>query len=70
MAIISTIGRRSTRVRALIIAIYAVLMVGAVTMIYPFLIMLAGSTKSGVDVKDNRGIAAKIDFKFTVLPKN
>jgi len=31
---------------------YALLLVGSVTMIYPFLIMLSGSTKSAVDVKD------------------
>lgn len=52
MAIISQIGRRSPGVRLLIGAIYAVLVLGSVTMIYPFLIMVSGSTKSAVDLKD------------------
>jgi ABC-type glycerol-3-phosphate transport system permease component len=52
MPIISQIGRRSPRVRLLIAAIYAVLVLGALTMIYPFLIMLSGSTKSAVDLKE------------------
>lgn len=33
---------------------YAVLIIGAVTMIYPFLLMLAGTTKSGVDTPEAR----------------
>ena len=52
MAIISQIGRRSPRVRLLIASIYVVLALGAATMIYPFLIMVSGSTKSAVDLKD------------------
>ena len=52
MAIISQIGRRSPGVRLLVGAIYAVLLLGTVTMIYPFLIMVSGSTKSAVDIKD------------------
>jgi ABC-type glycerol-3-phosphate transport system permease component len=49
MPILSTIGRRSWKVRLLIGAIYAVLLVGSVTMIYPLLLMLAGSVKSEAD---------------------
>ena len=49
MPIISVIGRRSIRVRLLVWAIYALLTIGATTMIYPFMLMLAGSTKSSVD---------------------
>jgi ABC-type glycerol-3-phosphate transport system permease component len=52
VAIISQIGRRSPGVRLLIAAIYAVLILGTVTMVYPFLIMVSGSTKSAVDIKD------------------
>ncbi len=52
MAIISTIGRKSFSTRMLVLSIYAVLLTGAVTMVYPFLLMLAGSTKSGVDTPD------------------
>ena len=52
MPIISPIGRKSPRVRLLVWCIYAVLTFGSLTMVYPFMIMIAGSTKSGVDVKD------------------
>ncbi|MGQ9661359.1 MAG: ABC transporter permease subunit [Kiritimatiellia bacterium] len=56
MPIISAIGRRSFKVRMLIAAIYLVLGAGAVTMVYPFLLMVAGSTKSSVDVAELRVI--------------
>ena len=52
MPIISSIGRRSWKVRLLLGSIYALLLLGGVTMVYPFLIMLSGSTKSAVDLKD------------------
>lgn len=52
MPIISPIGRRSLRVRALIATIYVLLLLGAVTMLYPFGLMIAGSTKSAVDTPD------------------
>ena len=51
MPIISQIGRRDPRVRLLIAAMYAVLMVGSAAMLYPFLLMVAGSTKSAVDTR-------------------
>ena len=50
MAIISAIGRRSWKVRALFLFIYAFLLIGSATMIYPFLLMISGSTKSAVDI--------------------
>ena len=52
MPIISRIGRRAPKVRALIWSIYALLFLGSLTMLYPFLIMVAGSTKSAVDIKE------------------
>ena len=52
MPIISAIGRRSIRVKVLIWSIYALLAAGSLTMIYPFLLMVAGSTKSSVDSPD------------------
>lgn len=51
MPIISRIGRRSPKVRALYVGMYAFLILGAATMVYPFLIMISGSTKSAVDIK-------------------
>ncbi|HEY8239914.1 MAG TPA: carbohydrate ABC transporter permease [Kiritimatiellia bacterium] len=52
MSIISQIGRRSPRVRLFIAGMYAALIAGSVAMLYPFLLMVAGSTKSAVDAKD------------------
>jgi ABC-type glycerol-3-phosphate transport system permease component len=49
MPILSPIGRRQPRVRGLVAAMYAALILGAATTVYPFLLMLAGSSKSGVD---------------------
>ena len=49
MPIISTIGRRSPKVRLLILSIYGLLLTGSVTMLYPFALMVAGSTKSSAD---------------------
>ncbi|HMP90541.1 MAG TPA: ABC transporter permease subunit [Kiritimatiellia bacterium] len=52
MPIISRVGRKSPGTRMLIAGIYAVLILGGLTMVYPFLLLMAGSTKSGVDIKD------------------
>ncbi len=57
MPIISAIGRRHWRVRALLAGLYACLALGAASMVYPFLLMLAGSTQSAVDSR-----------RHTVLP--
>ncbi len=53
MPILSHATRKSSQGRLLVAAIYAVLLVGAVTMIYPFAMMISGSTKSAVDSADN-----------------
>jgi len=58
MPIIARIGRRSPRVRLLVFGIYVVLTLGSVSTVYPLLIMLAGSTKSGVDVSDFSAVPA------------
>ena len=52
MPIVSRIGRRSLKVRLLYCALFLVLIVGAVTMIYPFLLMVTGSVKSEADLYD------------------
>jgi len=51
MPIVSKIGRKSVKTNLLFAGMYAFLIVGAVTMIYPFLLMVSGSTKSAVDIK-------------------
>ena len=52
MTLISNIGRSHPKVRALYAAVYAILCLGAITMIYPFLLMISGSMKSAVDRKE------------------
>ena len=53
MPIIAKVDRRSTKTRVLVGFIYLVLIAGSVTMLYPFLLMVAGSTKSAVDLPYN-----------------
>lgn len=52
MPIISKIGRRSFKVRFIYSLIFAVLIIGAVSMVYPFMLMLAGSMHSETDKND------------------
>lgn len=52
MPIIHKVGRRHIQTRILIGAIYLILCVGAITMLYPFGLMIGGSTKSSVDQKE------------------
>jgi len=49
MPIISIVGRKQKRIRFLIGALYVILTLGAVTMVYPFLLMVATSFTSPVD---------------------
>ena len=49
MPIVSKIGARSWRTRLVYGVIFGMLIVGAVTMIYPFMLMLSGSMKSEAD---------------------
>jgi multiple sugar transport system permease protein len=50
--IISTIGRKQLKTRALVWSIYMILGAGALTMVYPFMLMIAGSTKSAMDFSE------------------
>lgn len=49
MPIIGKVGRKSTKLRMLNISIHIVLILGAITMIYPFMMMVSASFKSNVD---------------------
>lgn len=51
MPIVSKIERKTFKTRLLFAGMYAFLIAGAVTMVYPFLLMLSGSAKSAVDIK-------------------
>ena len=50
MAILSPLERRTIGGKVLVGTIYAILIAGAATTIYPFLLMVSGSMKSEVDI--------------------
>ncbi|KPJ57726.1 MAG: hypothetical protein AMS16_00910 [Planctomycetes bacterium DG_58] len=52
MPLISPVGRKALSVRLLTGSIYAILIAGAGTMVYPFLLMVSGSFKTDVDKND------------------
>lgn len=52
MPMISQVGRKAPKTRLLIAGLYLLLGLGGLTMIYPFVLLMAGSTKTGVDIKD------------------
>ena len=58
MSIISTIGRKSLKVQCLIWSIYIVLTLGALTMVYPFWLIISGTGKSMTDVSEMKLIPA------------
>ena len=58
MAIIGKVERKNWKVKLLNISIHVVLLLGAVTMVYPLLIMISGSVKSDVDF-----------YKFSLSPE-
>lgn len=49
MPILPNIGRKSLRIKAIISCIYALLIIGSITMLYPFMIMISGSVKGRTD---------------------
>jgi len=51
MPIVSKIGQKTLKTKRLFAGMYAFLIVGGAAMIYPFMLMLSGSTKSAVDIK-------------------
>src|SRR5205823_6158222 len=80
MPIISAIGRRSRKVRIAIGVVYTVLTLGAVSMLYPLLLMLSGSTKSETDFawvtpfpeylyRDDVLWMKYIESKYSLLPE-
>lgn len=51
MPIIPAIGRKTPKIRAVILLTHALLILGGITMIYPFLLMLSGSVKGDADIE-------------------
>lgn len=52
MALMNAIERRGWRGRAVVAAVYLVLMLGAFTMVYPFGLMLGGSMRGNTDLRE------------------
>jgi ABC-type glycerol-3-phosphate transport system permease component len=52
MPVILKTERRSTSARLIYLGMYIILGLGAITMVYPFMLMLSGSFKSRVDASD------------------
>ncbi|MGC8861863.1 MAG: ABC transporter permease subunit [Armatimonadota bacterium] len=69
MAIIPTVGRRSFKLRLVIAGLYVVLSAGAVTMVYPFLLMLASSITSGADVNNYSIVPRYLYNDAALFPK-
>lgn len=69
MAIIPAVGRRSVKMRVVIAALYLVLTAGAVTMVYPFLLMLSSSISSGADINSYRVVPKYVYDTAALFPK-
>ncbi|MCK4783423.1 MAG: carbohydrate ABC transporter permease [Desulfobacteraceae bacterium] len=81
MPVISKIGAKSRKVRLIYGLMFLVLVVGAITMVYPLLLMLAGSVKSDTDISymrpyprfwfDDLVLFQKyVESKYNMLPQN
>ncbi len=70
MPIISPIGRRHWKTRLLVGSMYLLLLTGAVSMVYPFLLMVAGSSKSSLDAADQVVVPGFISDHKTFYQKH
>lgn len=70
MPLISPIGRRHWKTRLLIGGMYLLLLAGAVTMVYPFLLMLSGSSKSSVDTGAHSVVPAFLHSEEALYQKH
>ncbi len=68
MPIIGKVGRKSAKVRILNSSIHLVLILGAITMIYPFMMMITASFSSSVD-SNNYSVYPKFFFDDSILYK-
>ncbi len=66
MPLLSQVESKSWKGKSLVLLIYVLLVSGAVTMLYPFLLMLSGSLRSDVDSRE-RSILPKFWTDDTVL---
>ena len=69
MPIISLVGRKKPRIRILLTCMYVILTIGAVTMVYPFLLMLGMSITSEVDKNELRIIPTYVTNNVSLYQK-
>ncbi len=69
MSIIPKVGRKTLKMRLVILALYLTLIAGAVTMVYPFVLMLSSSITSGADVNSFSIVPAYVYDKAALFPK-
>lgn len=69
MAILPTVGRRSWKLRFVVALLYVVLSIGAVTMVYPFLLMFGTSLTSDSDYTEFRPIPRYLYDKSALFAK-
>ncbi len=69
MGIISEIGRKNIKVKLLVWGISLSLIIGAISMVYPFALMISGSSKSAVDVSENELIPSFLTDKKIIYQK-
>ncbi len=69
MPVISHIGRRTWKGRALIGTLYAILILGSVSMIYPLLLMLGGSVRSEADIMSLSPVPAYVRDDLALFRK-
>ena len=68
MSLIGQVGRRHWRVRLLMGTIYALLLVGSATMIYPFTLMLSTSVTSTAVRESAASAIARSRFFMSRVP--
>ncbi len=66
MALIPAVGRKTPKMRVLVGTLYLILMLGAVAMVYPFLVMLGASTESQYE-KSSPEIVPRYLYSDTAL---
>lgn len=69
MPLISTVGRKSLRTRFAVAVLYLLLVIGGLTMVYPFLLMMATGTKGPTDQNDNKLLPAYLSDDYELLRK-
>ena len=66
MPIISKIGSRTLKVKIVYFAMFFILIIGSISMIYPFMLMIAGSFRSNADSTEDTPVP-KYFWNDTIL---